>query len=178
MVSRREQERIDRAAAERAALEKELKKKDRTPAGRLTERVREARANVTTAMTAAAQRGPILRQLEQSATDWKTEATRLDGEIRVARQLTGDPQKLALKKLKARLEPLEEVANRIVETAFTDGLTTKSAELDRLQDAAERLEALDRAYEELEGPDLDQARWRKSIDDIRERAHLPERFRK
>jgi len=176
VVSRRERERIEREAEEKAR-NKARKKTARTPAGRLEERVHQARANVVTAMTAAARGGPAIRQLEQSVQDWKVEANRIDGEIQVVQQLTGDPQRLALKKLKARVEVLEDVANRIVETAFTDGLTPKSPELDRLQHATDNLEALELAYEEL-GAHPDEPGWKKSVDDLRSRVRLPDRFRK
>jgi len=65
-----------------------------------------------------------------------------------------------------------------VETAFTDGLTPKSPELDRLQNASDHLEALELAHQELDGPNLDGAGWKKSIDDLRGRVRLPDRFRK
>lgn len=117
---------------------------------RLVERVADAATNVTTAMAGAADRGSLPHQLEQAAADWTAEATRIDRDLGVAEQLTGDAHKQALRALAVRVDQLEQVAARLVDTAFLDALTPANPDDDRLQHAVERIEALEQAYRDLD----------------------------
>ena len=117
---------------------------------RLQQRVREARSNVDAAMGAAADAVAVAHQLDQAAADWHHEADRVERELAVTQRLTGEPRAQAMKILRGRVDDLVAVANRFVETAFTEGLVPRSPELDRLHHARERLDALDAAHQELE----------------------------
>jgi hypothetical protein len=144
---------------------------------RLDERVRDATTNVTTAMAGAADRGPLPHQVEQAAEEWTTEATRVVRDLRVAERLTGDAHKQALRALRSRVDELERVAGRIVDTAFLAPLTP-SPDVDRLLHAVERIEALEQAYRELD--DLEHRGWTVATraSTVRLRVRVPDRFRR
>ena len=111
--------------------------------------MREARGNVVAASGAASGGRTAAHQLDQAAADWHHEADRIDRELAVTQQLTGEPRAQAMKILKGRVDDLVAVANRFVETAFTEGLVPTSPDLDRLRQARDRLDALDQAHREL-----------------------------
>jgi len=117
---------------------------------RLQQRVREARANVDAAMGSATDELTVTGQLGHAAADWRHEAGRIERELVVTQRLTGEPRKQAMAILKGRVDELQRVADKIVDTAFTETLLPSSPELDRLRHADERLDALERARLEVE----------------------------
>lgn len=147
----------------------------RTPSrrgARLDQRVRAAVNNVATAMAGAIDRGPLAHHLERAADEWATEATRIERDLRVAEQLTGDAHKQALRRLGDRVDELGAVADRIVETAFLAPLTPSDPELDGLRRARDRIDALEQAYDELDGIDHPSRSWRPATTVVRVRARL------
>lgn len=116
-------------------------------ARKLIDRLDAAEANVAIATEDAQHRGRMGGQLGRAVTARRTEVDRLRHEVRVASRLTGPTRRGAYKRLRPQVDAVEEVADRIVESAFTERLTPPSA----LRDVADSLDALDRAYEELDG---------------------------
>lgn len=116
-------------------------------ARKLIDRLDTAEANVAIATEDAQRRGRMGGHLGHAVTAWRTEADRLRHEVRVASRLTGPARRGAYKRLRPQVDAVEEVAERIVESAFTERLTPPSP----LRDVADSLDALDRAYEELDG---------------------------
>ena len=140
---------------------------------RIDERVRAASNNVTTAMAGATDRGPRAHQLQRAVEEWTAEAEQVRRDLDIAERLTGDAHKQALQKLSSRADQLCTVAARIVETAFLGSLLPSDPELDGLRRAAERIDALEQAYRELDGT-ADRARvWSSGTATARVRALLP-----
>lgn len=124
----------------------EQKPQNRT-AKKLLERLTAAEANVTIAVDDAWRQGRLGDQLWHAVNEWRGRVVRVRQEVVTAARLTGDAQQAALKQLRRRVDTIEDSSERIVESAFTGRLTPD----DRLQDVTDRLDALDQAYEDLDG---------------------------
>lgn len=133
MVSRWEQEELDRAAA-------------RTESGKLAARLRHALADVDVALADAAARRGTPEQLTAAAADFRVEAEHVAHTLEVASRLAGPAQLEAARGLAARVEELETIAVRIITAAL------RVTDRDHLgvEAAAERLDALEAAYAELD----------------------------
>ncbi|MBL8775343.1 MAG: hypothetical protein JNK12_05410 [Acidimicrobiales bacterium] len=109
--------------------------------------------NVKIAVDDAKGQDRMSTQLGQAANDWSKEVARLRHEIAVAARLTGPAQKSALKRIRPQVNAVEQIGQRLIESAFTERLVDPTP----LQHVSDSLDALDQAYlelAELEGTQL------------------------